>query len=132
MPTRTIVEDAAASQHTTASTPAAPSESAHDQKRRESRCVESVRRTEMAAVATLTLREREVSVLVAEGMTNKQVGLRLFVSPVTVRHHLSSIFRKLRIANRFELIVFCYRHELAALPTVDSTDDPQGSIPAAG
>lgn len=64
-------------------------------------------------IATLTAREREVCRLVAEGMTNKQVGYRLFVSPITVRHHLTSIFRKLSVQNRFELIVLSYRHELA-------------------
>ncbi len=68
---------------------------------------------EEIAISSLTRREREVSVLVAEkGLTNKQVGSKLFISPTTVRHHLNSIFGKLGISGRFELIVLCYRHHL--------------------
>lgn len=54
--------------------------------------------------ATLTNREREVAVLVSKGYTNRDVGARLGITEVTVRHHLSSIFGKLGISNRFELI----------------------------
>ena len=65
------------------------------------------------AIASLTPREREVSMLVAEkGLTNKQIGAELFISPTTVRHHLHSIFGKLGISSRFELIVLCFRHRL--------------------
>jgi DNA-binding NarL/FixJ family response regulator len=59
----------------------------------------------------LTNREREVAVLVSQGRTNKQVGDTLGITPVTVRHHLTSIFHKLRITNRFELMAWLYRHE---------------------
>ena len=83
--------------------------------------------TEAARIDRLSPREREVSVLVAKGLTNPQIAARLFISATTVRHHLTAIFRKLRIANRFELIVLCFRHELVVAPT-DSTssDDTQG------
>jgi len=67
---------------------------------------------EAGRIDGLTSREREVSVLVAEGLSNKQIGDRLFISPTTVRHHLTSIFRKLELSSRFELIVLCYRHRL--------------------
>jgi len=63
----------------------------------------------LAPEETLTNREREVAVLVSKGCTNRQVGKRLGITEVTVRHHLTSIFGKLRIANRFELIVWLYR-----------------------
>ena len=59
---------------------------------------------------TMTNRERDVAVLVGRGYTNRQVGDRLGITEVTVRHHLSSIFNKLGVANRFELIVWLHRN----------------------
>jgi DNA-binding NarL/FixJ family response regulator len=58
----------------------------------------------------LTNRERDVAALVSQGWTNKQVGKRLGITEVTVRHHLSSVFSKLRITNRFQLIAWLYRN----------------------
>ena len=52
----------------------------------------------------LTPREREVVFLVTKGLKNKEVGERLFISETTVRHHLTTIFDKLDVRNRFELI----------------------------
>jgi len=60
----------------------------------------------------LTNRERDVADLVSQGCTNRQVGKRLGITEVTVRHHLSSIFNKLRITNRFQLIAWRYRHNI--------------------
>jgi len=57
----------------------------------------------------LTDRELEVAVLVSQGCTNKQVGNRLGITEVTVRHHLTSIFSKLRIGNRFKLTVWLHQ-----------------------
>ena len=48
----------------------------------------------------LTVREREVLLLLAEGMTNKQIGKQLHLSPFTVRHHVSQLIKKLGVANR--------------------------------
>src|SRR5262249_23881701 len=55
-------------------------------------------------LGTLTQRERQVVNLVAKGLKNKEVGERLFISETTVRHHLTKIFEKLEVKNRFELI----------------------------
>ncbi|GAA3599718.1 LuxR family transcriptional regulator [Nonomuraea rosea] len=52
---------------------------------------------------SLTPRERQVALLAAEGLSNRQIGSRLFLSPRTVGHHLSNAFRKLGIASREEL-----------------------------
>lgn len=71
---------------------------------------------EMARIATLTDREREVIHLVGEGMRNKQIAERLVITEATVRHHLTSIFSKLQVADRFELVVYAYRHRLAKPP----------------
>ncbi len=68
---------------------------------------------EQAKIATLTPRERDVIALIAEGLTNKQIADRLFVSEATVGHHLGSIFNKLGVANRLQLVVYAYKHGLA-------------------
>jgi DNA-binding NarL/FixJ family response regulator len=60
----------------------------------------------------LTKREKQVAIMVSEGCTNRQVGKRLGITEVTVRHHLTSIFNKLRITNRFELIAWLYRNRI--------------------
>jgi DNA-binding NarL/FixJ family response regulator len=71
---------------------------------------------EAARIALLTEREREIVALVGQGLRNKQVAERLFISEVTVRHHLTAIFAKLRVADRLELVIYAYRHGLACLP----------------
>jgi two-component system nitrate/nitrite response regulator NarL len=67
---------------------------------------------ESAKIARLTRREREVIVLIGEGIYNKQIAERLLISEATVSHHLTSIFRKLGLANRFDLVIYAYRHGL--------------------
>lgn len=54
-------------------------------------------------VPELTAREREVCGLVAAGATNVEVAASLFLSPRTVEHHLSRIYRKLGVRSRSEL-----------------------------
>jgi two-component system, NarL family, nitrate/nitrite response regulator NarL len=67
-------------------------------------------------IATLTEREREVILLIGEGMRNKEIAGRLVISEATVRNHLTSIFSKIGVNDRFELVVFAYRHGLSPLP----------------
>ena len=51
----------------------------------------------------LTPREREVALLVADGLTSKEVAERLFLSPRTVSNHLQNAYTKLGISKRTEL-----------------------------
>jgi DNA-binding NarL/FixJ family response regulator len=51
----------------------------------------------------LTSREREVSALVAKGMTNKEIAGRLFVSKRTVDAHIEHILAKLSYASRVQI-----------------------------
>lgn len=53
--------------------------------------------------AELSPREFEVACLVAEGLTNAQVGKRLFISPATVGRHLSNVYERLGIHSRAAL-----------------------------
>jgi DNA-binding NarL/FixJ family response regulator len=59
----------------------------------------------MVAFPELSEREREVLSLVADGMTNPEIARRLFLSPKTVRNHVSNIFTKLQVADRAHAIV---------------------------
>ncbi|MFC0447268.1 response regulator transcription factor [Rhodococcus jostii] len=56
----------------------------------------------------LTDREREVMVLIAEGLTNAEIGSRLFLSPATARTHVSRILLKLGARDRTQLVVMAY------------------------
>ena len=71
---------------------------------------------EVTKIESLTDREREVIALIGEGLKNKQVGERLFISETTVTHHLSSVFSKLEVSDRLELIIYAFRHGLAKMP----------------
>lgn len=53
----------------------------------------------------LTEREREILALIAQGHGNSEIASRLFLSPKTVRNHISSIFDKLQVTDRAQAIV---------------------------
>ena len=57
------------------------------------------------AFPELTAREREVLDLIAQGHSNAKIARRLFLSPKTVRNHISNIFTKLQVADRAQAIV---------------------------
>lgn len=57
-------------------------------------------------LATLTDREREVLELIAEGLTNRQIGERLFLAEKTVKNYVSSLFAKLGMERRTQAAVF--------------------------
>lgn len=60
-------------------------------------------------VHELTKREVEIIELVGYGMNNKTIAKRLDISEATVRHHLSSIYSKLRVEDRLNLAIFAYQ-----------------------
>jgi len=67
-------------------------------------------------IAALSPREREIITLVGAGLKNQQIADKLGLSEVTVRHHLTSIFAKLGVSDRLELIIYAYQRNLARLP----------------
>jgi len=69
-----------------------------------------------AKIATLSAREREVIELISAGFKNKQIAQRLEISEATVSHYLTTIYDKLGVSSRFELIIFALRNRLVQLP----------------
>ena len=61
-----------------------------------------------AQLAVLTDREREVLSLVGQGLTNEEIGGRLFLSPLTAKTHVSRIMSKLLARDRVQLVVLAY------------------------
>jgi DNA-binding NarL/FixJ family response regulator len=59
-------------------------------------------------IASLTEREREVLALVGQGLTNDEIGARLFLSPLTAKTHVSRIMSKLLARDRVQLVVIAY------------------------
>ena len=72
--------------------------------------------TNAARISRLTPRERQVITLVGLGLKNKQIAAKLFISEITVSHHLSSIFSKLGVSNRLDLLIYAFGHKLAKMP----------------
>lgn len=60
----------------------------------------------------LTLKEKEVLQMVAKGESNKQIADKMFVKEVTVKTHLNSIFKKLKVANRTQAVLLAMQADL--------------------
>ena len=63
-------------------------------------------------ISPLTQREKEILTLVAKGETNSQIANKLFVREITVKTHLNSIFRKLKVTNRVQAVLLAQQAEL--------------------
>jgi two-component system nitrate/nitrite response regulator NarL len=61
---------------------------------------------------SLSTREREIVVLVAQGFKNREMAERMFISEQTVKNHLHNIFDKLGVSDRLELALYAIHHNL--------------------
>src|SRR6266576_3344089 len=68
------------------------------------------------SIKTLTKREMEILRLVAEGLTNEEIGKKIFISEKTVKTHLTNIFDKLKVNNRFKAALMLMGNRLIELP----------------
>jgi two-component system, NarL family, response regulator DevR len=70
----------------------------------------------------LSEREKEVLVLVARGLTNRQIAAELIISENTVRNHLSHILDKLDLSRRSQVAAYAAQHGL--LPPDNQPEQP--------
>jgi DNA-binding NarL/FixJ family response regulator len=64
---------------------------------------------------SLTTRELEVVKMIGEGLKNKKIAERMHISEATVRHHLSSIYGKVGVEDRLNLVIYAYEKGLVSL-----------------
>ncbi len=67
---------------------------------------------DLSVLAPLSVREREVFLLAAKGLSNGAMAESLFVSEATVKTHLRSVLTKLGVGTRLQLVSFAYEHRL--------------------
>ena len=65
---------------------------------------------------TLTEREKEVLLCLVEGLSNKEIADRLFISDKTVKIHVSKIFKKLNVKSRSQVVIHAVQHQLVPIP----------------
>ncbi len=64
---------------------------------------------------SLTPREMEVLLGLVEGLSNKEIADRLFISDKTVKIHMSNIFKKLNVKSRSQALIYAVQHKLVPL-----------------
>ncbi len=73
------------------------------------------RDTDKEKIESLTKRELEVLIQVANGMFNKEIALALDISERTVKNHISNIFKKIEVSDRTQAAVFAIRNDIIKL-----------------
>lgn len=73
------------------------------------------RDTDKEKIESLTKRELEVLIQVANGMFNKEIAMTLDISERTVKNHISNIFKKIEVSDRTQAAVFAIRNDIIKL-----------------
>lgn len=73
---------------------------------------QNARKAEDAAFGALTEQELHILALVTEGMTNKEIAAKVYLSEKTVRNYVSSILSKLDVSSRAEAAAYAVRHHI--------------------
>ncbi len=60
----------------------------------------------------LTDREREILMLLSEGLTNREIGERLYLAEKTIKHYMSNVLQKLHVRSRVEAALLAQQHKL--------------------
>lgn len=66
----------------------------------------------ISKINSLTKREYEVLILIAEGSNNRDIAERLFISEKTVKNHVSNILKKLDLNDRVQVAIFAYKNNI--------------------
>ncbi|MGD0621931.1 MAG: response regulator transcription factor [Thermacetogeniaceae bacterium] len=66
-------------------------------------------------ISLLTEREKEVLGLIAQGESNKNIAHKLFISEKTVKNHITSIFRKLKVEDRTQAAIFAIKKRMVEI-----------------
>jgi DNA-binding NarL/FixJ family response regulator len=66
-------------------------------------------------ISSLTGRENQIISRICQGMRNKEIASKLYISDATVAHHLTSIYRKLGLADRTELLLYAHNNGISTL-----------------
>lgn len=80
--------------------------------RRSQRQVEENKQVSEIPLDLLTSKEKEVLQMATKGASNKQIAEKMFVKEVTVKTHLNSIFKKLKVANRTQAVLLAMQTDL--------------------
>ena len=64
-------------------------------------------------LTTLTDRERDILSLVAEGLTNREIGENLHLAEKTIKHYMTNVLQKLHVRSRVEAALLAQKHGLA-------------------
>ncbi len=72
----------------------------------------NVKREENMDISQITRREKEILLLIAQGLSNKDIAARLNVSEKTIKNHTSNLFKKINVSDRTQAAIFAIKNEM--------------------